>query len=453
MREDMKFTRQELDKTIWRIAIPCVLENLLTFAATLVIAAMIGRLTADEISAQSIGNRITGILTALFKGLGVGATIVMGLYFGRNEKKACRRIAEQMMLLVAGLALALSLAAFAFPAPLLGIFTNDAAFIAMAIPYVRIAIWLVPCIAVSRITTAAFNAQSNTRTPMVIAVAMNFINAGLGYVTIFGLNLGLKGAAVSLAVSNFLGMAMGLFALYRRGGLFDGVEREKQQRGEDLMAVIKTGLPASLENMMWSFAAIFMSRAMLTFDTTSYAGYQLASQVEEFIAAPCFGFQLAATTLVAQCVGRQENREAQTYHKRVLFWAALVTAPLALLLIFAPGLAMGLLTDKAGIAHIGAIYLIIAGIGFVPQALNMVDFGVLRAAGYKNLPLIATILGMWCIRVPVACAAAWLWHSTIVVVFVGIVADCSMRWLFGLGFIAIQRHRKKSIWSEKGDPL
>ena len=109
------YTREELDRTIWRIAVPCVLENLLTFAATLIIAAMIGRLSADEISAQSIGNRITSILSALFKGIGVGATIIMGLRFGRGERAACRRIAEQTMLLVAAAALLLSAVALQYP--------------------------------------------------------------------------------------------------------------------------------------------------------------------------------------------------------------------------------------------------------------------------------------------------------------------------------------------------
>ena len=300
--------------------------------------------------------------------------------------------------------------------------------------------------------TAAFNAQSNTRTPMLIAVAMNFINAGLGYLTIFRLQLGLKGAAFSLVISNFLGMAFGLLALYRRGGFFRGLDRDLPLatfRAEELIEILKTGLPASLENMMWSLSSIFMSRALLSFDTTSYAGYQLASQVEEFLAAPCFGFQLAATTLVAQCVGRQANREAQAYHRRTLFWAALITAPLTAILILCPNFAMGFLTDKADIAAIGAVYLLIAEIAFMPQALNMVDLGVLRASGYKNLPLIVTMIGMWGIRVPVACASAFWWKTTIVGVFVAIALDCGMRWVFALGFILVKKHKKEGIWREE----
>lgn len=48
---------RQTDRDVWRLVIPCLLESLLTYAASLVTSAMIGRLTADDISAQGIGFR------------------------------------------------------------------------------------------------------------------------------------------------------------------------------------------------------------------------------------------------------------------------------------------------------------------------------------------------------------------------------------------------------------
>lgn len=157
------------DKTIWRVALPCVLENLLTFAAGLVIAAMIGRLSGDEISAQSIGNRITGVLQSLFKGIGVGATVIIGVSYGRGNLGRCRKIAEEMMLLVLPISLVLVGVFLYEPRPFLRLFADDISLIELAVPYTRVAIWLVPSVAVSRIITAAFNGQGNTHTPMISA--------------------------------------------------------------------------------------------------------------------------------------------------------------------------------------------------------------------------------------------------------------------------------------------
>lgn len=436
----MEFRNQ--DREIWKIAFPCILENLLTFAAGLVIAAMIGRLTGDDISAQSIGTRITGVLQSLFKGIGVGATVVVGIFYGMGHMGKCRKIAEEMMLLVLPISLLLSIAVAVEPRPYLALFSNDMSLVELAVPYIRIAIWLVPSVAVSRIVTAAFNGQGDTRTPMIIAVTMNVINAVLGYITIFGLDMGLIGAAWSLVISYFLGMVMGLAALYWKKGLYGGVLKEGQLfRGSwrDIRDAFATGLPASCENMMWSAAAIIISRALLSYGTNAFAGYQLASQVEEFLAAPCFGFQIATTTLLAQNLGRNDLKQASICHRRIRFWGVVVSIPVMCVLIFGAPICMQLLTDKEPIQEVGVVYLVIAAVAYIPQTLNMIDFGAIRVTSSKNFPLIGTILGMWGVRVLIAALAAWVWKVSIAVVFAGIALDQIFRWILALVYQKLKK--------------
>ena len=64
--------RKEVSRQIYRMLIPMILENVLTTSASLVTTAMVGRLTALEISAQGVGGRITNTYLSLFKGLAAG---------------------------------------------------------------------------------------------------------------------------------------------------------------------------------------------------------------------------------------------------------------------------------------------------------------------------------------------------------------------------------------------
>lgn len=437
---------REVDRTIWRIALPCVLENLLTFAATLIIAAMIGRLTADEISAQGIGARITGVLQSLFKGIGVGGTIVIGTLCGMGRRGRCRKTTEELILISLAISVVLCLLVLLRPRPFLRLFSDDEELIALAVPYIRTAVWMIPSFAVSRIITAAFNGEGNTRTPMVIAVTMNLINAAAGYLLIFAAGLGLMGAAWALVFSNLCGMAMGLAALFHhRRGLYGGLRSENPIFHAGLGEVgrsFSAGIPAACENMMWSVVAIIMTRALLSYDTTSNAGYQLASQIEEFLASPCFGFQLAATTLVAQCSGRHDDTSAWVYHRRVSFWAVVVSLPAVLILVLVPRFCMTIVTDKPAIQDIGAIYLVLVGITYIPQTLNMVDFGAIRVKSSKIFPLIVTVIGMWGVRVPAAALSAWVFNAPIAFVFAGIAFDQVVRW----GIALLYRRKKRIFW-------
>ena len=93
--------------------------------------------------------------------------------------------------------------------------------------------------------------------------------------------------------------------------------------------------------------------------SNAFAGYQLASQVEEFLAAPCFGFQIATTTLVAQSIGRNDPAEAYQYHRRISFWGILVSLPVTAILLTCAPLCMRMLTDKPPIQDVGALYLML----------------------------------------------------------------------------------------------
>lgn len=438
---------RETDRVIWRIALPCVLENLLTFAATLVIAAMIGRLTADEISAQTIGSRITGLFQSLFKGIGVGGTIVVGTLYGMGRRGRCRKTTEELMLASLAISIVVCVVVTMYPRPFLRLFGDDEDLIALAIPYVRVAVWMIPSFAVSRVITAAFNGEGNTRTPMVIAVTMNIINAIAGYILIFSISLGLMGAAWSLVASNFCGMCMGMAALYCRRGLYGNIKADAAlfRAGlGDVRSSFSTGLPASCENMMWSAVAIIMSRVLLSYDTNSLAGYQLASQIEEFLASPCFGFQLAATTLLAQSQGRCDEAAARAYYRRISFWAVVISLTPVLVLTLLPRTCMKIVTDKPLIQSVGAVYLVMAGLAYIPQTLNMVDFGAIRVKSSKLLPLVVTVIGMWGVRVPIAAMSAWLFDAPITVVFGGIALDQFVRW----GIALIYRWRKRLFWGK-----
>ena len=75
-----------------------ILENILQISANLVITAMVGRLLANDISAQGICIRITDTLWCFYKGVAIGATVLIARAYGAGRHQDCRKIAEQTIL-------------------------------------------------------------------------------------------------------------------------------------------------------------------------------------------------------------------------------------------------------------------------------------------------------------------------------------------------------------------
>ncbi|RHQ77191.1 hypothetical protein DWX98_10695 [Blautia sp. AF22-5LB] len=66
------YGKKVIKRDIYQIIIPMILENILQISANLVITAMVGRLLANDISAQGICIRITDTLWCFYKGVAIG---------------------------------------------------------------------------------------------------------------------------------------------------------------------------------------------------------------------------------------------------------------------------------------------------------------------------------------------------------------------------------------------
>ena len=130
--------KKEVSRQIYRMLIPMILENVLTTSASLVTTAMVGRLTALEISAQGVGGRITNTYLSLFKGLAIGVTVVAALYFGEGRRDKCRRTVEQAFATAVPLGLMITGLVAVFPRWFIRLFTSDADIMSYAVGYLQI---------------------------------------------------------------------------------------------------------------------------------------------------------------------------------------------------------------------------------------------------------------------------------------------------------------------------
>ncbi|MDD3192823.1 MAG: MATE family efflux transporter [Oscillospiraceae bacterium] len=434
--------KKEVSRQIYRMLIPMILENVLTTSASLVTTAMVGRLTALEISAQGVGGRITNTYLSLFKGLAIGVTVVAALYFGEGRRDKCRRTVEQAFATAVPLGLVITGLVAAFPTWFIKLFTSDADILSYAVGYLRILSFSLPFVAISCFVTAAFQSQGNTKTPMVIAGIVNVVNIALGWLLIFGNMglpaMGLTGAGIALVSAQIAGAAIGLLLLYhKRIGLFLGSEHGKKFFSLEsgyLKEIYTTGLPASCENLLWQFATIIISRVILSYGTNSYAAYQLGLQAEGVCDMLSVGFITASTTLAARAIGQRDDQLYKMYFKQLIRISMAISIFTCAVLFFCPRLLMSLLTDKQELIEIGMKYVFIMGFAQIPQNLSKILNGTIRSAGHKYMPMVISFTGIWLVRVVLCCLSGWVFHWDIVALWWAIALDQLVRIAFSAVF-------------------
>ncbi|MEA4920239.1 MAG: MATE family efflux transporter [Clostridiaceae bacterium] len=439
--------KKQISKDITRLALPVVMENVLQILANVITAAMIGRLISTDISAQGISQRITQIYWALFRGLGMGVTVAVAVSYGAGKLGRCRRIAEQTYLTIMPVALIFTAITLLFPRQLLSIFTSDNVILTRGVQYMLIAVWAIPFTVLTTINTSAFNGQGNTKTPMYIAVILNLINVAVGYAFIFGKlgcpKLGVIGAAIAYVVSQASGGLLGLWLLYKPSGFFASCAHGENFFKIDMTCVkevVTIGMPAACENLFWQFSAVILSRVILSYGSDSYAAYQLGLQAEMLCEMPSIGLLTTATTLGAKAIGKRDQPLFEAYYKQLLKVCTVLAVFGFCALFFFPGFFMSLLTDNPVLRDIGVKYVFIMSFAQPPQILSKVFTGMTRAAGYKNIPMFVSFIGIWCVRVPMALICAWLLHLDITFIWWAITVDQITRILISIGIF-----KKKDI--------
>lgn len=430
-----ELTQKEIKKKIYSMILPITFENILQMTAGMISMSMIGRLDAVSIGALGISTRITQIIWSLFKGITTGASVFVAQAYGGNNMQKVRRVIQQTLISSMILVILLQQIVFWNAGTLLKIFNPEPSMLNAGITYMRTISIGLPFMVIMLIVAGVLQGMGNAKTPMRIAIIMNVANILFSYVFIFGKlgisPLGLKGAAIGTVIAQVISASIGLFVLFRKGGVLNSLLNKEFFKFDNaqIKDIYKVGFPSSLETMFWQFAAIILTKVMLTFGKTAFAAYQLGLQAESISYMPALGFSIAATAFTGQTLGAKNPELGKKYLKEALKGSIMFTFVSALILIFLPRQVMGLLTNNKEIINLGAKYLLLMGLVQVPQNISGVLYGSLRGAGYTKIPMTIAAVGLWGVRIPFSLLLTYYFKLDIIAIWIVMCADLIVRFL------------------------
>ena len=432
-----KYNLHEIRRKILIIMLPMALEGLLQVLTGIASSAMVGRLTVEAISAQGISDKVTNITYQLYRGIGIGLTVMTAQKYAQSRKEECKRTYEQTVISLLGITVGIVVVFYFFATTFLRIFTPDMELIAYAQPYFKIAIFGLPAWCVVAVSASFYQGIGDTVTPMKVVAAINVFNIILGYMLIFG-KLGAPcldyyGAAISIAVSRTLGAIIYLYLLYGKNGKFAQMGCRRKPSSElfskNLKGVYTVGMPAAGEHINWYIGSIILSVIVMNYGTAYFSAYQLGLQAEGLIEVPPTGFSVAATSLISSAIALNDRNLYRIYEREIKKICLGVTIITSCILIFKSELMMALLTDKPELIKIGMTYVIAMGFIQIPQNMSKINCGILRSIGYKKTPMISHLFGTWIIRLPGAFFCGIIAKSPIEFIWLFVAADQLVRYL------------------------
>ena len=264
-------------------------------------------------------------------GLMIAMSALAAQRIGRGEPEEARRIATSVT--VAGVILASIIAiGFWITAPnlldLIGAVgeTKD-----LAVRYLRIVVPTLPIAVLGMTASGLLRAHGDARRAMNATLAAGAVNAVLDPVFIFGLGLGLDGAALASVAARIAMAITAILPVYRHYGGFAPFDGAHFRR--DLGPIFAIATPAILTNIATPVGSIFVTRALAPYGDEAVAGYAVVTRLMPLAFCVIFSLSGAVGPIVGQNFGAREYgrvREALrnaikfTVGYTLLIWVVLV---------------------------------------------------------------------------------------------------------------------------------
>jgi multidrug resistance protein, MATE family len=375
---------RELVRLAWPIAVSMLSYSAMTLAGTL----FVGRLGPVALAAVGLGGIAAFTVICFGFGLLRAVKVLVSQAIGAGQHRQIPAFvgAGIVAALVLGLAAILGGQVLSLALPGL---SRESRAGELAAEYLTIRNLGAPFALVAVALREARYGLGDSRSPMVATVVANVANIALDALLIFGIGLGVAGAAWATVAAHGLEMLL-LIQVQRREGV--GI-RASSWRG--LSALFRLGVPLGMQFLLevGSFAVLVALLARIS--ETDLAAHQIALQLCHFSFLPAFAIGEAASVLSGQAVGANHDRWVRPVGRLALLAASVYTGACAIVFaIAAPWLARAFTTDlpvqalAVRLIHVAAVFQLFDG-------ANVVARCVLRGTGDVRVPAAIAVVTAW----------------------------------------------------------
>lgn len=209
----MMFTNKQLRQLI----IPLIIEQLLTVTVGMADTLMIASVGEEAVSAVSLVDTVMVLLINIFAALATGGAVVAGQYIGQNRMESACKAAEQLVLFITVFSLAVTVCMYAGQNLILhGVFGKiEPEVMKDSRIYLLIVSASIPFIALYNGGAAIFRVMGNSKISMKTSLVMNAVNIIGNGILIYGMHMGVAGAAIPTLASRILAAAIIILLLCR----------------------------------------------------------------------------------------------------------------------------------------------------------------------------------------------------------------------------------------------
>ncbi len=390
---------------------PRIVTGIARMSKNAVDVAMVGAVAGEfAINGVGLAGPFWGMAFSIGGGVAAGSIALVSQRYGADEYGEMGQAIRSSAALVVLISLPIAALFWLFPAELLAIISNEARTIELGAAYLGLIAFGVPFAGLNLIGSRVYIAVDDAWTPMVVRSGGAIVNIGLNAVFIFGLGMGVVGAALGTVLSNVL--VTGIFATGLVIRSLPGTNPFPTRVNplgsylelSMLRDLVEIGLPVAGRNSVWTVARFPMLAIVGLFGQTTLAAYIIARRIWGLMNTPGWGFGLAASSLVGQELGAEDEASAESYGREItrLAVATYFVGAAATAIFAGPIVRLFVDNPTSETVPIAVGLVLVGAVAILPQAVKASSAGALDGTGDTRWPFYSQFLGMFVVALPLA---------------------------------------------------
>ncbi|MCR5484649.1 MAG: MATE family efflux transporter [Clostridiales bacterium] len=384
------------------IIISSVLQLFFNAADTIIVGRWSGKTALAAVG--STGSLINLIIN-LFIGLSIGVNVAVAQHLGAKRYKEASEAVHTSIALGVISGVIVAAAGMVFAPGLLRLMGTPEDVIGEAILYTRIYFFGAPFLMIYNFGAAVLRADGDTKRPLYFLTAAGAVNVILNLIFVIVFKMGVAGVALATVISQFISCVLVINCLTRLEDQCRFTPKYMKIYGKNLSNIVKIGLPAGIQNCVFSLSNMLIQSGINSFGSSVMAGDAAASNLLGFVYVSMISVAQAALTFTGQNVGAKNYRRTG----KICAVSSLISAVVGIItggtiLLFAEPL-LRIYTSDASAVEAGKIRLLVIGLTYFLCGIMECICSGIRGYGKSFVPMAVSMIGV--------CGMRMIWIYTV----------------------------------------
>lgn len=450
--EDIDLIVNHPQKAINKLALPIIISNLFMMMNNIIDGIWVAGLGPGPLAAVGFVTPLFLAMVGFANGLGAGSNSLIARYIGAEEYENAGNSAIHSIMLSIIVTVVSTILILLILKPLL-ITMGASDVLNETMTYASIVILGSFSVFLPAMMAAIFRSQGEIKRasyPLMLNAGINMI---LDPIFIYGLNLGVGGAAIATVLAGtFAAVPMAYWIFIKRDSFLEIKMSEYKTNLTIYKNILVVGIPASLEQFIVSFVSILMNYWLTILSgTLAVAAYTATWRLVSVGIAPVIGIGIAALTVGGAAYGAKNYENLKTalnYGIKLGLASSIIVC--GVFFIFADPLSyiFSYSTDSALLAPRVVEALRILCFFLLLMPLGAISGNIFQSMGKGTRSLALTIFRSFITEVIFAWLFGFVFGWGEIGIYVGLVIGMSLGSIIGYAYINYYLKRNRSYFND-----